>query len=148
MPPLPLPAAPPVDVPALLAGGALSSESPGIVVVRGIALATVCPHHLLPSVGTATVAYLPGKRLLGLGTIAALVEAFARRLALQEDIGHNVVTALMEHAGARGAYCRIELSHACLNARSRTCGQASVVTTAQAGELDLAALSLALEEPR
>ncbi len=125
-----------VDVKALLAQGSVGGQRPsGVVVVRDVSVATVCPHHLMPSVGKATIAYLPGERVLGLGTIAELVDAFARRLALQEDIGQNVVHALMDDAGARGAYCRIVLSHACLSARGARRSEASVVTTANAGEL-------------
>lgn len=127
-----------VDVAALIASGSLPADpnAPrGIVVVRDIQLATVCPHHLLPSLGTATVAYLPGARLLGLGTIAALVDACARRLALQEQIGQDVVRALVSHGGARGAYCRIALTHGCLAARGARQTRASVHTTASAGEL-------------
>jgi GTP cyclohydrolase IA len=140
-----------VDVPTLLAKGSMpvaGGAEHGIVVVQQIAVATVCPHHLLPSLGSATVAYLPGDKLLGLGTLAGLVEAFGRRLALQERIGQNVVRALVEHAGARGAYCRISLVHGCLSARGARHSQARVRTAAAAGELaepaGAAALSLAL----
>ncbi len=142
-----------VDVKALLAtGSSHGATGAGIVVVRDVAIATVCPHHLMPSLGHATVAYLPGARLLGLGAIAELVDAYARRLALQEDIGRNVVTALIEHAGARGAFCRIDLTHGCLSARGARRTEASVVTSASAGELAkpemAASLGLALSCPR
>lgn len=106
----------------------------GIVGVRGIAVATMCPHHLLPGLGVATVAYLPGERLVGIGTLARLVDAFSRRLVLQESIGENVVQALLRHAGARGAYCRLELRHSCLAARGARKEEATVVTIARAGD--------------
>ena len=106
----------------------------GIVVVRGIDVTTLCPHHLMPSMGEATVAYLPGSRILGLGTLARLVEAFARRLSLQETIGEQVVATLMGH-GAKGAHCRIELWHSCLSARGARQSRARVLTVASAGEL-------------
>jgi GTP cyclohydrolase I len=135
-----------VDVAALLASesSALPHEGArGLVVVNGVEVATVCPHHLLPGLGRATVAYLPGERLVGIGAIARTVDAFARRLALQEAIGDEVVRALTLHAGARGAYCRLELSHACLSARGARQGSATVVTVARAGSeiTDLAVFS-------
>ena len=138
-----------VNVAELVEQGSVASgpgASSGIVLVRGVEVATVCPHHLLPSLGTATVAYLPGERLLGIGTLAALVDAFARRLALQEQIGQNVVDALMDHAGARGAYCALTLSHGCLTARGARQTGASVSTAAAAGALagPTAAAELAL----
>jgi GTP cyclohydrolase I len=89
---------------------------------------------LLPALGVAQVVYLPGRLLLGIGTITALVDAYARRLTLQEAIGQSVVSALVEHAGARGAYCELELEHSCLRARGERQAGALVRTSARAGE--------------
>ena len=128
-----------VDVRALIEGG--SSPFPerpdrhGIVAVRDIAVATVCPHHLLPALGSATVAYRPGRLLLGLGVIAHVVDAFARRLTMQEAIGERVVEALLEIAGARGAYCALDLTHSCLSARGARQDSAVVRTVATGGDL-------------
>jgi GTP cyclohydrolase I len=126
-----------VDVRALLVAESepLAKDGPrGIVVVRNLSLATVCPHHLLPALGRAAVAYLPGERIVGIGTIARTVDAFARRLTLQETIGESVVRALVEGLRARGAHCQIELTHSCLGARGTRQAGASVVTVAHAGE--------------
>lgn len=116
-----------------------SSEVPakqhGLVLVRKIAVSTVCPHHLLPAIGHADVAYQPGTRLLGLGTITRLIDACARRLTLQESIAENVVTALREHGRAAGAYCRIELLHTCLVARGSEQTEARLVTSFASGSL-------------
>jgi GTP cyclohydrolase I len=125
-----------VDIAQLVAGGSMpTSADHGLVAVRDIAVATLCPHHLLPALGRATVAYQPGPRLLGLGTLAALVDAFSRRLTLQEAISHNVVQALMQHAQARGAWCRIELRHSCLSARGARQSEALVESVASSGTL-------------
>jgi GTP cyclohydrolase IA len=138
-----------VDVAALLADGAAVAESKvsGFVALSGIAVSTVCPHHLLLSSGVATVAYRPGARLFGLGTLAALVNAYARRLSLQESIGESVVQALCEHGGARAAYCELRLVHGCLVARGSRQAGAELVTTARRGSIDAAELSLALRRP-
>jgi len=126
-----------VDIPGLFAGAFNDSQqSSAIVVVSQIALGSLCPHHLLPSEGTATVAYLPGQVLLGLGTVARLAEAYARRLTLQEQIGHNIVSALVQHGGAKGAYCRLEMRHACLRLRGPRQGNAIVATTHAIGEFE------------
>ena len=144
-----------VDVRGLLEKG--SCEAPpsaksGPVAVMSIAVATICPHHLLPALGTAHVVYLPGRALLGIGTITALVDAYARRLTLQEAIAQNVVTALVEHAGARGAYCELELEHSCLRARGERQVSAVVRSSARAGEYSsrdaLAEITLALGHAR
>jgi GTP cyclohydrolase I len=124
--------------------------APRVVAVKGISVSTVCPHHLLPALGDAAVAYAPGATVLGLGTIARLVDAFARRLTLQEGIGHHVVTTLMSRVGALGAYCRIELTHGCLSARGACQANARAVTVSSAGSFQeasgIALLELALRD--
>jgi GTP cyclohydrolase IA len=127
-----------VDLENLLRSGSMAIDGaapPGSVVVRDLAVVTVCPHHLTLALGRATVSYLPGTRLLGLGTLARLVDACARRLTLQERIGQQVVEALVQHAGARGAMCRLTLRHGCLCARGACQPDACVETLATAGEL-------------
>jgi len=125
-----------VNIPALLEEGSepAQQEQQGIVVVQNIEVSTVCPHHLMPALGEATVAYVPGSRILGLGTLAHLTQAFARRLSLQEKIGDEVTRALMEY-GARGAFCQLSLRHSCLSARGAEQHQALVTTTTTKGSL-------------
>lgn len=139
-----------VDVAALLSEGEAISENElsGLVALSGIAVSTVCPHHLLLSNGSASIAYRPGTRLFGLGTLTALVNAFARRLSLQESIGENVVRTLVEHGGARAAYCEIRLVHGCLVARGSRQAGTELTTTARRGNLDAAELVLALGRSR
>jgi GTP cyclohydrolase I len=143
-----------VDLGALLRDGSepARTRAGGLVIVRGIQAVTVCPHHLLPGLGSAIVAYLPGERLIGLGAIARLVDACARRPTLQEHIGERVVSALIEHAGARGAFCELELLHTCFAARGAEQPEGRLVTVARAGELGradaFAELSLALSVQR
>jgi len=125
-----------VDVPRLLERGACGTPpdtSDGPIVISEIAVVTLCPHHLLPALGSASVVYTPGSQLLGIGTVAALVDAFARRLTLQEAIASNVVKALIEHAGARGAYCELSLAHGCLRARGEQQMNSFVRSSARAG---------------
>jgi GTP cyclohydrolase I len=120
----------------ILEGSEETSGSTDPVALDEISLATVCPHHLLVAQGTAFVAYVPGTRILGLGTIARLVNAVSRRLILQEQIASDVVHALMEQAGAKGAFCRIVLDHACLQARGALQSQARATTWSGAGEFE------------
>jgi GTP cyclohydrolase I len=110
------------------------------VLIENLNVATVCPHHLLVAQGKALVAYVPGSRLLGLGTVAQLVDACSRRLVFQEQIAHQVTGALMQHLGAQGAFCRIQLSHACLGARGSHQAEAMVTTWSAVGKLSDPAL--------
>lgn len=139
-----------VDVVALIergSSGRAPNQRQDIVWVRGLATACVCPHHLTPAWGSADVAYAPGARLLGLGTIAKLVDAYARRLTFQEAIGDSVTAALMELAGAEGAFCRLRLSHGCLCARGPRQAHAEVETISARGSLGSLADGALAPEP-
>ncbi len=121
--------------PREILGEATHTDAPGLVLVRGIAAATTCPHHLMPATGVVHVGYLPGGRVVGLGALGRLVDCFARRLSLQEDLGQRVVDALVEHLGARGAGCVAVLSPSCLTARGGRRHGATVVTHSWAGQM-------------
>lgn len=124
-----------IDAAALLREGSLAIDAAdaGLVVLRDLAVTTMCPHHLLPAHGTALVAYLPGRRIAGIGTIAHVVDVLSRRLALQEQIGADVTALLVNELGARGAICRLALTHSCLIARGERKHGAVVETIAVAG---------------
>jgi GTP cyclohydrolase I len=124
-----------IDAASVLRAGAIDvAEGPGgLVVIRDVAITTVCPHHLLPAYGTGTVAYLPRARLAGIGTIAQVLDALARRLSLQEQISASVADLIVRELGARGALCRLVLTHTCLVSRGERQAQAVVETVATAG---------------
>jgi GTP cyclohydrolase I len=124
-----------VDIVQLIEAGSVPGQSQSLVLLSDIAVCTLCPHHLLPAQGLATVAYVPGNRLLGLGTVAALVSALSRRLTLQERITEAVVESLMTVAGAKGAYCSMSLEHACLRLRGQRQASAVVRTSKLEGSL-------------
>jgi len=139
-----------VDVDALLTanvfpGASAGSGASGLVVVRDVPVATTCPHHLMPSTGTATVAFAPDKHLVGIGTVARVVDAFSRRLALQEHIGYAVALSLQKHVAPRWTACRIVLSHTCMTARGERSHGTRVETVARAGgDVDECVLHAAL----
>jgi len=128
-----------IDVPAVLRdhSSPAGTGERGAVVLRNLATVAICPHHLMPAIGSATVIYIPGQRVAGLGAIARVVDAFARRLVLQEMIGEQVARALVEHLGARGAICRLSMLHSCLVARGERKHDARVDTVAMCGTVTL-----------
>lgn len=123
-----------MDPAEILADGT-ETDAPGLVVVCDVAMATTCPHHLMPATGVAHVGYLPGGRVVGLGALARLVDCYGRRLSLQEDLGQRVADALVHVLGARGAGCVVALSPTCMTARGGRRHGASAVTHAWAGEM-------------
>lgn len=121
--------------PAQILGDPVRGEGhTALVVIKALPYHGLCPHHLLPYTGIATVAYLPGDKLLGFGRVGDLVTCFTRRLTLQERACNDVVDALMEHVGARGAGCVMRGRHTCL-ALPDNKHAAEVVTSSLRGEL-------------
>ena len=92
-------------------------------------------HHLLPFHGFAHVAYRPGGKLTGLSCLGRLVDCFAHRLTIQEEIGRQVIDALVAHVGAAGAACVLEAQHTCMIARGARQTGARVTTVSLAGTM-------------
>lgn len=107
-----------------------------LVMVQDIATVAMCPHHLLPAPGHVHLAYQPGDELAGLGALGSLVQAFGRRLILQETLAQNVADALVEHLGARAAACAADLQPTCVTARGGRQHQARALSIAFAGDAD------------
>ena len=107
-----------VDTTELLARNVIAGTTE-LVVLRDIPLTTTCPHHLMPAIGTATIAFAPEGSILGLGAIPKLLDAFAHRLTLQEQIGERVVAAMMEELRPRWVGCRLVLDQMCMTARGQ-----------------------------
>ncbi len=122
--------------PAEVLGAGFDDARQDMVVVRGIAVHGVCPHHLLPFRGVAHVAYVPGGRLHGFGRIARLVDAIGHRLTYQEWMTRDIADALVRHGHARGAACVIEAEQLCLLLGEDRRGDERVHTQAFAGCFD------------
>jgi len=90
-----------------------------MVLVRDIALYSICEHHLAPFHGRAHVAYIPGDdgRLTGLSKLARLVDGFAKRPQVQERLTTQIADALVEVLQPRGAFVMIEAEHLCMSMR-------------------------------
>ena len=90
-----------------------------MVLVRDIALYSICEHHLVPFHGRAHVAYIPGDdgRITGLSKLARLVDGFAKRPQVQERLTTQVADALVTALAPRGAFVMIEAEHLCMSMR-------------------------------
>ncbi len=114
-------------------GEGFSDMRDDMVVVRGIAVHGVCPHHLVPFRGVAHVAYVPGGRLHGFGRIARMVDAIGHRFTYQEWMTRDIAEALVTHGKARGAACVVEAEQLCLLLGEDRRGDERVVTQAFTG---------------
>jgi GTP cyclohydrolase I len=103
------------------------------VLVRDIPLYSVCEHHLIPFVGKAHVGYAPSGRVVGLSKLARLVEGYARRPQLQEQLTAQIADALFESLGSRGSIVILEAEHFCMTARGVQKPGSITVTSAVRG---------------
>lgn len=93
------------------------SSNNEMVLVRDIEFYSLCEHHLLPFFGRVHVAYIPDQKVVGLSKIPRLVEVFARRLQIQEQLTEQIADALMENVNAKGVGVVIEARHMCVEMR-------------------------------
>ena len=93
------------------------SDSDEMVIVQNIEMYSMCEHHLLPFIGKCHVAYVPDGRVLGLSKVARIVDVFARRLQIQENLTQQIASCILEITGARGVAVIIEAQHMCMMMR-------------------------------
>ncbi|ALU43697.1 MULTISPECIES: GTP cyclohydrolase I FolE [Pseudoalteromonas] len=94
-----------------------SSDADDMVLIQDIELYSMCEHHLLPFVGRAHIAYIPNGKVLGLSKFARIVDMYARRFQIQEQLTHQIAKAVEEVTGARGVGVVIEAKHMCMMMR-------------------------------
>jgi GTP cyclohydrolase I len=104
-----------------------------MIVVSGIHFNSLCEHHLLPFVGTVTVAYIPSGRVAGLSKIPRLVDCFAHRLQLQERLTNQIADALNTHLNPLGVGVIVCAHHQCMSCRGVRKQDASMITSALRG---------------
>lgn len=123
-----------VDVAKLLSVQFADVPADEMIVVTGIEFASLCEHHLMPFVGTATVGYLPhGHRVVGLSKLARLVEAHARRLQVQERMTTDIDHAIQEHLRPLGSGCIVRATHSCMACRGVRKQGAAMITSSISG---------------
>lgn len=88
-----------------------------MVMVKGIEFYSLCEHHLLPFMGVAHVAYLPDGQVIGLSKLARIVDLYARRLQIQENLTQQIAQAVMDATNARGAAVVMDAQHLCMMMR-------------------------------
>lgn len=88
-----------------------------MIVLRDIEFSSHCEHHMVPFTGVAHVAYLPNDRVVGLSKLARLVDAYARRLQIQEKLTAQIANALDEILNPKGVAVVVEATHQCMTAR-------------------------------
>lgn len=119
------------------------SQSSEMIVVRDIELYSMCEHHLLPFIGKAHVAYIPQGKVIGLSKVARIVDMYARRLQIQEELTVQIAEAVEQLTGAAGVGVIVEAKHLCMMMRGVEKQNSSMKTSAMLGSFrdDLATRS-------
>ena len=104
-----------------------------IIILKNIRLESHCEHHMVPFIGTAHVGYLPRNKVVGLSKLARLVEAFAKRLQIQEKLTAQIANAIDEVLQPKGVGVIIEASHLCVATRGIHKPDSKMVTSRMLG---------------
>lgn len=110
------------------------SDNPELVLVQNIEFYSLCEHHLLPFYGVAHVGYLPSGKVLGLSKVARIVDMYARRLQIQENLTKQIALAIEELTDCRGVAVVMDASHMCMMMRGVNKQQSTTRTVSMLGE--------------
>ena len=101
----------------IINGAVFKSSASEIILVKDIELYSLCEHHLLPFIGRAHVAYIPNGKVIGLSKVARIVDVFARRLQIQENLTTQIAESLMNCLQPSGVAVVVEAKHLCMMMR-------------------------------
>lgn len=121
------------DMDKVFNGAFFKADYREMVIVKDIAFYSLCEHHMLPFFGKAHVAYIPNGRIVGLSKIPRLVEAFARRLQVQERLTQEIADTLFKHLKPRGVGVVMEAEHLCVSMRGVKNETSFATTSAMVG---------------
>ncbi|HNL24114.1 MAG TPA: GTP cyclohydrolase I FolE, partial [Pseudomonadales bacterium] len=105
------------DIDQIINNAIFESESNEMVLVQDIELYSLCEHHLLPFIGKCHVAYIPSGKILGLSKFARIVDMYARRLQVQENLTRQIADTIQKVTQAQGVAVIIEAQHMCMMMR-------------------------------
>lgn len=108
-------------------------DSDEVVLVRDLEFYSMCEHHMIPFFGTAHVAYMPGRKIIGLSKIPRLLDVFARRLQVQERMTKQLADCLNDVLQPKGVAVVVEAKHMCMCMRGVQKQNSTTLTTAMVG---------------
>jgi len=121
------------DIERLLNGALFPIEYDEMVIVKDIDFFSMCEHHMLPFFGKCHVGYLPNKKVVGLSKIPRVVDAFARRLQVQERLTTQIAETLKRKLDAHGVAVVMEARHLCMMMRGVEKQNTLAVTSSMLG---------------
>ena len=125
-----------MDPDSMVRGALFAAEGKEMIVVNDIDFYSMCEHHMLPFFGKAHVAYIPNEKIVGLSKIARVVEAYARRLQVQERMTRQIADCLMRNLGALGVGVVLHAQHLCMMMRGIQKQNSFAVTSEMLGAFE------------
>lgn len=116
-------------------GALFQSDADEMVVVKNIELYSMCEHHMLPFIGKCHIAYIPSGKVLGLSKFARIVDMYARRLQIQENLAREIALTIQKITGSIGVGVIIEAQHLCMMMRGVEKQNSSMTTSVMLGEM-------------
>ncbi|OED38876.1 GTP cyclohydrolase I FolE [Chromatiales bacterium (ex Bugula neritina AB1)] len=117
----------------ILNNAVFESDSDEMVIVKNIELYSMCEHHMLPFIGKCHVAYLPSGKVIGLSKVARIVDMYARRLQIQENLTKQIADAVQSVTNGQGVGVVVESKHLCMMMRGVEKQNSTMTTSVMLG---------------
>jgi GTP cyclohydrolase IA len=105
-----------------------------MILLKDINFTSMCEHHMLPIIGTANIAYIPDKKIVGISKLARITEAYARRLQIQENMTVQIAESIQKHLEAKGVAVSIDAEHLCMTSRGVNKSRSIMTTSHYTGD--------------
>lgn len=122
------------DIDKIINSAVFESENSEMVILKNIELYSLCEHHVLPFFGKCHIGYIPDGKVIGISKLARIVDHFARRLQIQENLTQQIANCIIDKVGAKGVGVVIQAKHFCMMMRGVEKQNSEMLTSVMLGQ--------------